>query len=62
MAISRAWIGEGSINWPQFPLEMNLLQYKIINTLANLPVLEYKNALMIKGSAILNVGDSRLLP
>jgi len=62
MTVSRAWVGEGRINWPEFPLEINLLQYKIINTLANLPALKYTSSLMMKGSAILNVGDSRPLP
>jgi len=62
-AIARqAWIGEGCIKWYPLTLEQNLVQFRIISTLANLPVIRYLPAKMMKGSSRLNVGDSRPLP
>lgn len=57
----KAWMGEGRIEWHKFDLEMNMGQFRIINTMSSLPILKYSNALMMKGSARLNVGDSRSL-
>lgn len=59
--IEKAWECEGKIDWPKFDLEMNMLQFRIINTMSGLPVLKYGKAMMTKGSARLNVGDSRSL-
>ena len=62
-AIARqVWIGEGCIKWYPLTLEQNLVQFRIISTLADLPVIRYLPAKMMKGSSRLNVGDSRLLP
>ena len=58
----RAWRGDGRVRWHPFTLEMNLIQFKVISALSQLPVLRYLPALMTKGSARLNVGDSRTLP
>ena len=58
----RAWRGDGRVRWHPFTLEMNLVQFSAICSLSNLPVLRYLPALMTKGSARLNVGDSRTLP
>lgn len=57
----KAWEGEGRINWLKFDLEINMVQFRIINAMSSLPVLKYSKALMMKGSARLNVGDSRSL-
>ena len=57
----KAWIGEGKVNWQKFDLEMNMIQFRIISTISSLPVHKYSKALMMKGSARLNVGDSRSL-
>jgi len=35
---------------------------RAISSLANLPVFRYSGAVMLKGYARLNVGDSRILP
>lgn len=59
--IEKAWECEGKIDWPKFDLEMNMSQFRIINTMSGLPVLKYGKAMMTKGSARLNVGDSRSL-
>lgn len=61
MKIDKAWEGEGRIEWMRFDLEMNMLQFRTIISMSELPVLKYKKALMMKGSARLNVGNSRSL-
>ena len=59
--IGKAWECDGKIDWLKFDLEMNIQQFRIISAMSGLPVLKYKKALMMKGSARLNVGDSRSL-
>lgn len=61
MKVDKAWEGEGNIEWLKFDLEMNMIQFRIISTISALPVHKYGKALMIKGAARLNVGDSRSL-
>jgi acetoacetate decarboxylase len=58
MKAVRAWEGEGNIEWVRFDLEMNMLQFRIISEMSRLPILKYVRAMMLKGSARLNVGDS----
>ncbi|MBC7077320.1 MAG: acetoacetate decarboxylase, partial [Synergistales bacterium] len=50
------------VEWTELTAEEHPLQSRAINSLANLPVLKYSGAMMLKGSAQLNVGDSRVLP
>ena len=38
------------------------MQWHIIKALAELPIVRYANAMILKGSAQLNVGDSKILP
>ncbi|MDD4160458.1 MAG: acetoacetate decarboxylase family protein [Synergistaceae bacterium] len=61
VTFEKAWMGEGKIEWQKFGLEMNMLQFKIINSMSELPVHKYSKALMMKGAVRLNVGDSRSL-
>ncbi|MGD9666645.1 MAG: acetoacetate decarboxylase family protein [Synergistaceae bacterium] len=61
MKVDKAWEGEGKIDWQKFDPEMNMIQFRIISTISALPVHKYEKALMMKGSARLNVGDSRSL-
>lgn len=61
MNVKQAWTGEGSVRWTKLTAEQHPLQYVIIDALANLPVLKYTGALLSKGVAKLNVGDSRVL-
>ena len=61
MRVCKAWEGEGNIEWLKFDPEMNMLQYRIISEMSRLPILKYIRAMMLKGSARLNVGDSRSL-
>ncbi len=60
--LDKAWTGEGSVLWTKLSSAQHPLQWFIINALAELPVVKYRNAIMTKGSARLNVGDSRILP
>ncbi|MGI6783398.1 MAG: acetoacetate decarboxylase family protein [Aminivibrio sp.] len=61
MKAHQGWIGEGAIEWTVYPPEHNLLQAKIVASLAGLPVVKYRGGMMLKGAARLNVGDSRVL-
>lgn len=54
--------GEGRIDWTELTAEEHPLQAGAISSLANLPVSGYTAAVMLKGYARLNVGDSRILP
>ena len=61
MKTDKAWEGEGSIEWLKFDPEMNMLQFRIISEMSRLPILKYERAMMLRGYARLNVGDSRSL-
>lgn len=60
--IRQGWTGEGTVTWTEVTPEQHPLQWKIINTLAGLPVVGFTGATMMKTTARLNVGDSRILP
>jgi len=62
MVVKQVWVGEGSVQWTQLTPEEHPLQSNIIKALAELPLVKYTNAMMIKCSARLNVGDSKILP
>jgi acetoacetate decarboxylase len=61
--IDEAWVGTGSIDWKRLSWEQNPTQFHIVNALADLPVLEYRPALISRGSSNLFVPDrlSRVL-
>ena len=61
MYVKEAWAGEGEIRWTPLTQEQHPAQSRIITSLAGLPIKGYESAVMIKGSARLNVGDSRIL-
>lgn len=61
MHIKQAWNGEGSVRWNKLTFEQHPLQHYIIQALADLPVIGYTNSIVLKGTARLNVGDSRIL-
>ena len=48
--ITEAWVGEGSIDWNRLTWEQNPTQFHIVNALADLPILEYRPAIISKGS------------
>ncbi|WND03010.1 acetoacetate decarboxylase family protein [Temperatibacter marinus] len=51
-------LGEGSVKWNQLSWEENPTQYQIVNALADLPILEYRPALMTKGATNLLVPEN----
>jgi hypothetical protein len=53
--ITEAYVGEGSIDWNHLTWEQNPTQFHIVNALADLPVLEYRPAIVTKGSTNLFV-------
>lgn len=57
------WVGEGEIDWNHLSWEQNPTQHHIVNALADLPILEYRPAVVTKGSVNLFVPDrpSRVL-
>jgi hypothetical protein len=61
--IDEAWVGAGSVDWKRLTWEQNPTQFHIVNALADLPVLEYRPALISRGSSNLFVPDqpSRVL-
>lgn len=48
-------VGQGTIDWSHLTWEQNPTQYHIVNALADLPILEYRPALVTKGSANLTL-------
>ena len=48
--ITEAQVGEGRIEWHRLTWEQNPTQFHIVNKLADLPVLEYRPAIVTKGS------------
>jgi hypothetical protein len=61
--VSEAWAGEGSIDWQHLTWQQNPTQFHIVNALADLPVVEYRPALIFQGSSNLFLPDrmSRVL-
>jgi len=52
-----AWIGAGEVTWHRLTWEQNPTQYHIANALEALPILEYRSAVVLKGSVNLMVPD-----
>ena len=50
-----AWIGTGEVNWNRLTWEQNPTQFHIVNALEKLPILEYRSAVVLKGSSNLSV-------
>jgi acetoacetate decarboxylase len=48
---TEAQVGNGTVDWQQLTWEQNPTQYHIVNALAGLPILEYRPALVTRGSA-----------
>lgn len=55
--ITEAWVGEGRANWQTLAWEQNPTQFHIVNALAGLPVLEWRPAVVAKGSTNLVLMD-----
>ena len=48
--ITEAFVGEGTVEWQHLTWEQNPTQFHIVNALADLPVLEYRPAIVTRGS------------
>ena len=55
--ITEAWVGEGRATWQTLSWEQNPTQFHIVNALAGLPVLEWRPAVVAKGSTNLVLLD-----
>jgi hypothetical protein len=55
--IDEAWVGEGAVGWHRLTWEQNPTQYRIVNALADLPIVEYRPAVVTKGSTNLVLLD-----
>ena len=49
--ITEAYVGEGRVDWNHLTWEQNPTQAHIVNALADLPILEYRPAIVTKGSS-----------
>ena len=52
---NEAWSGEGQVDWHPLTWEQNPTQFHIVNALAELPILEYRYAVVTKGATTLSV-------
>lgn len=52
-----AWVGEGEVVWQHLTWEENPTQFHIVNALADLPIREYRLAVVAQGSSNLRVPD-----
>jgi acetoacetate decarboxylase len=50
-----AWLGAGEVKWHRLTWEQNPTQFHIANALEELPILEYRSAVVLKGSNNLRV-------
>ena len=48
--ITEAWVGDGEVEWQHLTWEQNPTQYRIVNALADLPMLEQRPAVVTRGS------------
>lgn len=55
--IAEAYLGEGTVKWNNLTWQQNPTQFHIVNALADLPILEYRPAIVTKGSTNLFVPD-----
>jgi hypothetical protein len=55
--IRESWVGEGTLEWQHLTWEQNPTQYYMVNALAELPVLEWRPAVVAKGSTNLLVPE-----
>lgn len=55
--LEEVMIGEGSLDWNTLTWEQNPTQFHIVNALSKLPILEYRPAIMTRGSVNLAVAD-----
>ena len=52
---TEAWNGNGEVKWYRLTWEQNPTQFYIVNALEELPIIEYRSAVVLKGSTNLLV-------
>ncbi len=58
----QAWTGTGEVNWNRLTWEQNPTRFHIVNALEELPILEYRSAVVLKGSSNLRVTSKPVRP
>jgi len=56
------WTCKGEVKWNRLTWEQNPTQFHIVNALEELPILEYRSAVVLKGSSSLRVGAKPVRP
>jgi len=56
------WTGSGEVKWNRLTWEQNPTQFHIVNALEELPILEYRSAMVLKGSSNLMVTSKPVRP
>jgi len=59
--VKRAWRGKGALRWTELSWLQSPMQAHIIKALADLPILEMNEALMIEGEAVMSAPMARVL-
>jgi acetoacetate decarboxylase len=60
--IDQIWTGSGEVKWNRLTWEENPTQFHIVNALEKLPILEYRSAVVQKGSSNLRVDSKPVRP
>jgi acetoacetate decarboxylase len=61
-SFTQAWAGTGEVKWNRLTWEQNPTQFHIANALEALPILEYRSAVVLKGSTDLMVPTRPVRP
>jgi hypothetical protein len=61
MEVEMAQQGTGSLSWMEQTIAQNPRQYRIINSLASLPIVQITQALLIKGLIVLHAAGGRVI-
>jgi len=56
----QAWTGAGKVDWHRLTWEQNPAQCHIVNALADLPIIEYRRAMVLKQGTALETADRKL--
>jgi hypothetical protein len=61
MEVEVAQQGTGSLSWMEQTIVQNPTQYRIINSLASLPIVQITQAVLTKGLYVLHTWSSRVI-
>ncbi len=61
-SFDQIWTGTGEVKWNPLTWEQNPTQFHIVNALEKLPILEYRSAMVRKGSSNLRVDSKPVRP